>query len=148
MRAASKNTFEKNFFKLMNNSIYGKTMENVRKRVDVKLVTTETEVLKATASPCFQSQRIMTGDLVAVKKMKEVMTLNKPCYVGMCVLELSKECMYDFHYGLMKDEYGFQCKLLFTDTDSLMYEIKTEDVYEDFKEISRYDDCFDNSDYP
>ena len=82
MRAASKNTFEKNFFKLMNNSIYGKTMENVRKRVDVKLVTTETEVLKATASPCFQSQRIMTGDLGAVKKMKEVMTLNKPCYVG------------------------------------------------------------------
>jgi hypothetical protein len=148
MRTVSKNTFEKNFFKLMNNSIYGKTMENVRKRVDVKLMTTETDLLKAVASPCFQSQRIMTDDLVAVKRMKEVLTLNKPCYVGMCVLELSKVLMYDFHYGLMKDEHGHQCKLLFTDTNSLMYDIKTEDVYKDFKEIKKYDDCFDNSDYP
>ena len=148
MRAASKNDFEKNFSKLMNNSIYGKTMENVRKSVNVKLVTAETDLIKAVASPTFQSQRTMNGDVVAVKKMKEVLTLNKPCYVRMCVLELSKLLMYRFHYCTIKEEYGHQSKLLFTDTDSLLYDIKTDDVYKDFSEIGKMDDCFDNSDYP
>jgi hypothetical protein len=148
MRAVAKNTFEKNFFKLVNNSIYGKTMQNVRKRVDVKLVTTEVDLIKVVASPSFQSQRIMTGDTVAVKRMKEVLTLNKLCYVGMCVLELSKVLMYDFHYNLIKTRYGNGAKLLFTDTDSLMYEIKTENVYDDFMEIMKEDEAFDNSDYP
>ena len=148
MRAASKNDFEKNFFKLMNNSIYGKTMENARKRVNVKLVTTETDLIKAVASPTFQSQRIMNGDVVAVKTMKEVLTLNKPCYVGMFVLELSKFLMYRFHYCTIKEEYGHPSKLLSTDTDSLMYDIKTDDVYKDFSEIGKMDDCYDNSDYP
>jgi hypothetical protein len=148
MRAASKNDFEKNLFKLMNNSLYGKTMENVRKRVNVKLVTTETDLIKAMASPTFQSQRTMNGDEVAVKKMMEVLTLNKPCYVGMCVLELSKFLMYRFHYCTIKEEYGHQSKLLFTDTDSLLYDIKTDDVYKDFSEIGKMDDCFDNPDYP
>ncbi|CAB4007320.1 Hypothetical predicted protein [Paramuricea clavata] len=147
MRAASKNSFEKNFFKLINNSIYDKTMEKVKKRVDVKLVRNESEMIKAVASPCFQSHRIMTGDMVAVKTMKEVLTLNKPCYAGMCVLDLSKVLMYRFHYKTMKSEYGFKCKLLFTDTDSLMYDIKTDDVYKDFEEISKNNDIFDNSDY-
>ena len=78
MRAASKNDFEKNIFKLINNSIYGKTMDNVRKRVNMNLVTTETDLIKAVASPTFQSQRYMNGDVVTVKKMKEVLTLNKP----------------------------------------------------------------------
>jgi hypothetical protein len=102
MRSASKNTFEKNFSKLMNNSIYGKTMENVRKRVDVKLVTTKEDLVKVVASPCFQSQRIMNENLVAVKRIKEVLTLSKPCYVGMCILDLSKTLMYDFHYNTIK----------------------------------------------
>jgi ribosomal protein L31E len=148
MRSASKNTFEKNFFNLMNNSIYGKTMENVRKRVDVKLVTTKDDLVKAVASPCSQSQRIMNDNLVAVKRMKEVLTLNKPCYVGMCILDLSKTSMHDFHYNTIKTEYGNKARLLFTDTDSLTYEIKTDDVYEDFKRIGEKDDLWDNSDYP
>ena len=145
MRAKAKNAFEKDFFKLMNNSIYGKTMENVRKRVNVSLETTEKGYLKAVASPTFQSRRIITKGLVIVKKRKEVITLNKPCYVGMCILDLSKTLMYDFHYNTIKKKYGSRAKLMFTDTDSLIYHIKTNNVYEDFKEIG---DCWDNSDYP
>jgi hypothetical protein len=148
MRSASKNTFEKNFFKLMNNSIYGKTMENLRKRVDVKLVSSEDAFLKLVASPCFQSNRIMNENLIAVKGAKKVLTLNKPCYIGMCILDLSKTLMYDFHYNTIKKEYGDTAKLLFTDTDSLMYQIKTDDVYRDFKRIGEEKDCWDNSDYP
>jgi hypothetical protein len=148
MRFVSKNAFEKNFFKLMNNSIYGKTMENIRKRVDVKLVSTQEDLIKLVASPCFQSQRIMNPCLVAVKKKKEVITLSKPCYVGMSILDLSKTLMYDFHYNTIKKEYENNAKLLFTDTDSLMYEIKTDDVYKDFTKIGEKQDCWDNSDYP
>ena len=149
MRSTSRNIFEKNFFKLMNNSIYGKTMENLRKRVDVKLVSSEDDLLKLTASPCFQSHRIMNENLIVVKRLKEMLTLNKPCYVGMSILDLSKTLMYDFHYNTIKKEYGDKAKLLFTDTaaDSLMYEIKTDDVYEDFKRIGDEKDCWDNSDY-
>jgi hypothetical protein len=147
-RSVARNTFEKNFFKLMNNSIYGKTMENLRKRVDVKLVSSESDLLKATASPCFQSHRIMNENLIVVKRIKEVLTLNKPCYVGMSILDLSKTLMYDFHYNVIKKEYEHKARLLFTDTDSLMYEIKTHDVYEDFAGIGKRIDCWDNSDYP
>ena len=110
MRSTSKNAFEKNFFKLMNNSIYGKTMENLRKRVDVKLVSSKDDLLKLVASPCFQSHRIMNENLIVV---------SKPCYVGMSILDLSKTLMYDFHYNTIKKEYGDRAKLLFTDTDSL-----------------------------
>ena len=117
-RSASKNTFEKNFFKLMNNSIYGKTMENIRKRVDVKLVSSKDDLVKLVASPCFQSHRIMNENLIVVKRIKEVLTLNKPCYVGMSILDLSKTLMYDFHYNTIKKEYGDRAKLLSTDTDS------------------------------
>jgi hypothetical protein len=148
MRSVSKNAFEKNFFKLMNNSIYGKTMENLWKRIDIKLVSSERDFIKIVASPCFQSHRIMNQDLTAIKRLKKVLTLNKPCYVGMCILDLSKTLMYDFHYNTIKKEYGDKAKLLFTDTDSLMYEIKTDDVYEDFKRIGEEKDCWDNSDYP
>jgi hypothetical protein len=121
MRSASKNAFEKNFF-------YGKTMENLRKRVDVKLVSSEDDLLKLVTSPCFQSHRIMNENLIVVKRLKEVLTLNKPCYVGMSILDLSKTLMYDFHYNTIKKVYGNKAKLLFTETDSLMYELKTDDV--------------------
>ena len=90
----------------------------------------------------------MNENLIVVKRIKEVLTLNKPCYVGMSILDLSKTLMYDFHYNTIKNEYGDRAKLLFTDTDSLMYELKTEDVYEDFKRIGDGKNCWDNSDYP
>ena len=129
----------------MNNSVFGKTMENIRKRVGVKLVTDENKLLKLTAKPTFISSKIFNENLVAVHKTKETLTLNRPAYVGMCILDLSKTLMYDFHYNYIKQKYNEKAKLLFTDTDSLTDEIETEDIYSDFwKDKER----FDNSDYP
>ena len=143
-RANAKNSFEKEFFKLMNNSVFGKTMENLRKRVDVRLVTDEKKLFKLTSKPTYVSSKIFNEDLVAVHKIKETLTLNRPAYVGMCILDLSKTLMYDFHYNYIKDKYGNEAKLLFTDTDSLMYEIQTDDVY---KDLFVDKEKFDNSDY-
>ena len=143
-RKNAKNAFEKDFFKLMNNSVFGKTMENIRKRVDVRLVTDKKKLTKLASKPTYISSKIFNENLVAVHKIKETLTLNRPAYVGMCILDLSKTLMYDFHYNYIKHKYGEKAKLLFTDTDSLTYEIEAKDVYSDFfKDI----DKFDNSDY-
>ena len=144
-RTQAKNSFEKDFFKLMNNSVFGKTMENIRKRVDVRLITDEKKLLKMASKPTYVSSKIFNENLVAVHKIKETLTLNKPAYVGMCILDLSKTLMYDFHYNYIKEKYGDKARLLFTDTDSLTYEIEAEDVYRDFWNDK---DRFDNSDYP
>ena len=144
-RPQAKNSFEKDFFKLMNNSVFGKTMENIRKRVDVRLVTDEKKLLKMASKPTYVSSKIFNENLVAVHKIKETLTLNRPAYVGMCILDLSKTLMYDFHYNYIKEKYGDKAKLLFTDTDSLTYEIEAEDVYQDFWNDKNR---FDSSDYP
>ena len=144
-RKNAKNSFEKDFFKLMNNSVFGKTMENLRKRVDVRLVTDEKKLLKLASKPTYVSSKNFNENLVAVHKIKETLTLNRPAYVGMCILDLSKTLMYDFHYNYIKKNYEDKAKLLFTDTDSLTYEIEAEDVYQDFWNDK---DKFDNSDYP
>ena len=143
-RKHARNPFEKDFLKLMNNSVFGKTMENLRKRVDVRLVTNEKKLLKLTSKPTYVSSKIFNENLVAVHKIKEALTLNRLAYVGMCILDLSKTLMYDFHYNYIKKKYGDKAKLLFTDTDSLTYEIEAEDVYQDFWNDK---DKFDNSDY-
>ena len=143
-RMNAKNAFEKDFFKLMNNSVFGKTMENIRKRVDVRLVTDKKKFLKLTSKPTYVSSKIFNENLVAVHKIKETLTLNRPAYVGMCILDLSKTLMRDFHYNYIKEKYGDKAKLLFTDTDSLTYEIEAKDVYKDFWNEK---DKFDNSDY-
>ena len=144
-RTQAKNSFEKDFFKLMNNSVFGKTMENIRKRVDVRLITDEKKLLKMVSKPTYVSSKIFNENLVAVHKIKETLTLNRPAYVGMCILDLSKTLMYNFHYNYIKEKYGNKAKLLFTDTDSLTYEIETDDVYRDFWNDK---DRFDNSEYP
>ena len=144
-RKNANNEFEKDFFKLMNNSVFGKTMENLRKRVDVRLITNEKKLTKLASKPTFVSSKIFNENLVAVHKIKETLTLNRPAYVGMCILDLSKTLMYDFHYNYIKKKYNNKAKLLFTDTDSLTYEIETENVYEDFWNDK---DKFDNSGYP
>ena len=143
-RKHAKNSFEKDFFKLMNNSVFGKTMENLRKRVDVRLVTNENKLLKLTSKPTYVSSKIFNENLVAVHKIKETLTLNRPAYVGASILDLSKTLMYDFHYNYIKKKYVDKARLLFTDTDSLTYEIEAEDVYKDFWNDK---DKFDNSDY-
>ena len=144
-RANAKNLFEEVFFKIMINSVYGKTMENLRRRVDVRLITDEKKLLKMSSKPTYVNSKIFNENLVAVQKIKETLTLNRPAYVGMCILDLSKTLMYDFHYNYIKKKYGDKAKLLFTDTDSLTYEIEAEDVYKDFWNDK---DKFDNSNYP
>ena len=120
--------FEKDFFKLMINSVYGKAMENLRKRINVRLVNKAEDFLKYTSKPTYITQKIFRKDYAAIHEIKPVLTLNKPIYVGFTVLELSKWLMYDFHYNFIKKH--FDAELLFTDTDSLTYEIKSENVYE------------------
>ena len=143
MRTVAKNDFEKNFFKLMNNS------ENLRKRVDVKLMVDGDKLKKMVASPSFVRAKVFSGGLVAVKKVKEVLLLNKPAYVGMSILDISKTLMYDFHYNHIRKVYGDRVKLLFTDTDSLMYRLHTTDAYEDaLKFASKLDTSCYSKDSP
>ena len=146
LRAQAKNNFEKDFFKLMNNSVFGKTMENIRNRVNVKLVNTGEQFKKLTAKPNYESRKIFNENLVSVHMKKTSLTMNKPVYLGMSILDLSKILMYDFHYRYIKPKYGSKAKLLFTDTDSLFYEIETEDFYKDISEDVK--DRFDTSNYP
>lgn len=143
-RQQSKSDFEKNFFKLMCNSVFGKTMENLRNRVDIKLIHNEDSLRTYTCRPSFERFQIFNEDLVGVENKKTSLLLNKPVYVGAAILELSKIVMYDFHYKVMKPKYGDNLHLLFTDTDSLMYEIFTKDIYEDMMEFHDY---FDTSGY-
>ena len=105
-RKNAKNAFEKDFFKLMNNSVFGKTMENIRKRVDVRLVTDKKKFLKLTSKPTYVSSKIFNENLVAVHKIKETLTLNRPAYVGMCILDLSKTLMFDFIITTLKRSMG------------------------------------------
>ena len=146
LRTQAKNNFEKDFFKLMNNSVFGKTMENIRNRVNVKLVNTGEQFKKLTAKPNFDSRKIFNENLVSVHMKKTSLTMNKPVYLGVSILDLSKTVMFDFHYQYIKPKYGKQAKLLFTDTDSLLYEIQTEDFYKDISGDVK--DRFNTSDYP
>ena len=144
-RAGAKNPFEKDFFKLANNAVFGKTMENLRKRSNIKLVTEPEKMERLAARPTYVSHKIFHENLVAVHCKKTKLLLDKPSYVGMAILELSKTLMYDFHYNYIKKKYPKIKKLLFTDTDSLTYHIRTEDIYSDFLQDR---ELFDNSDYP
>ena len=144
MRTMAKNDFESDFYKLMNNSVFGKTLENVRGRVDIKLVNNEKQMKKLSGNPLVKDHMILNEDLVIVQKHKQMCKLDKPIYVGMCILDLSKLLMYEFHYDFIVPKYGSDAKLLFTDTDSLCYHIKTDDIYDDIKKNSDY---FDNSGY-
>ena len=143
-RKNAKSEFEKDFFKLMNNSVFGKTMENIRKRSNIYLETDPDHFLRQAAKPTYVSHKIFHDNLVALHMKKNFLKLDKPSYVGMCILDLSKVLMYDFHYNFIKKKYGDRAKLLFTDTDSLCYHILTDDVYED---LYNHKDMFDNSDY-
>ena len=120
----------KTFCKLMSNAVYEKAIENFRNRIDVKLVSNKRDYLKWASKPSCMSHKIFDNDLVAICKNKVTSTLNKPEYIEMCILELSKVLMYEFHYDYIKNKYGSKSRLLVTDTDSLMYEIKIEDVFE------------------
>ena len=144
MRKQATSDFEKDFFKLMVNSVFGKTMENLRNRMNVELVNTPKRMKKLCAKPTFKTFRIFNDDLTAVHMAKTKLILNRPIYVGFVVLDGSKLLMYDFHYNYIKKKYGDKAKLLFTDTDSLCYEIETDDLYQDMKSDHHQ---FDTSNY-
>ena len=115
------NDFEKEFFKLMINSVYGKTMENLQKRINVRLVNNKKDYLNYTSQPTYITCKIFGKDYAAIHEIKTVIILNKLIYVGFTVLDLSEWKMDDFHYNFIKKD--FNAELLFTDTDSVIYEI-------------------------
>ena len=137
--------FEKDFFKLCVNSVFGKTMENLRNRINAKLVNCPKRAKKLIAKPTCQEFKIINEDLVMVKMMKEKLLQNKPIYVGFSILELSKVHMYDFNYNVIKRHYPTTSTLLFTDTDSLAFKFDTDDIYTFMLDNL---DLFDTSNYP
>lgn len=144
-RSLATNDFDKDFFKLMNNSIFGKTMENIRRRVDIRLCNNGLKAEKLIAKPNFQDRTIFAENLAAFHMRKTNLIFNKPMSVGMSIMELSKTLMYSFHYDQMKSRYEDDIKLLYMDTDSFIYRIQTDDLFEDIKEHIH---LFDTSDFP
>ena len=136
------NDFDKVFFKLMINSVYGKTIKKLQKRVNMRLINNAEDFLKYTSRPTHITYQIFHKKFAAIHEIKPVLMLNKAIYVGFTVLKLSKWLTYDFHYNFIKED--FDAELLFTDTDSFAYEIKSENVYEKF---FKWKDLFDVSDY-
>ena len=145
-RKKAKNGFEKDFWKLMCNSVFGKTMESLRHRVDIKFACSNSEdpigkgkntikkdraFLRNIANPLYTDHIIYSKDLAAIMLKKGTLVLNKPIYAGLSVLDLSKLHMYQFHYDDIKKKYGGKAKLLFTDTDSLCYHVQTDNLYAD-----------------
>ena len=137
---------KKDFFKLMNNSVFGKTIENIRKRQKVILVDDRKLANKLSSKPNFERLTIFDENLIAVHMKKTEVYFNKPIYVGQAILDLSKTLMFDFHYNYIRKKYNNKAELLFTDTDSLMYLIQTDDFYKDINHDIKKK--FDTSDYP
>ena len=144
LRKKAKTQFDQDFFKLMNNAVFGKTIENVRKRINCKLVCTPEMFRKYVAKSNFMDRTYFNNDVAIVHMSKVNIVLDKPLYVGMCVLDLSKWLMYDF-LRKMKNRYGDRLKVDYMDTDSFVFDIQTEDVYRDMLE---HLGDFDTSSYP
>ena len=146
LRKTAANSFEKDFFKLMNNSVFGKTIENIRKIPNIFLVDNRAKAVKLTSRPNFDRATIFDRNLIAVHmKKKTEVYFNKPVYVGQVILDLSKTLMFNFHYKYIREKYNDAAELLFTDTDSLLYLIHTDDFYRDISHD--VETKFDTSDY-
>ena len=150
-RKQARSDFGTDFYKLMNNSVFGKTMENLRNRIDVKIVREweQTKIRKLVSDPAYNRFTVFSNDMAGIHMHKRRLVLNKPVYMGMTILENSKILMYDFHYNHLKARYGPRCELVYTDTDSLLLDIQTEDVYQDMKDhLWLYDTSNYSKDHP
>ena len=136
---------EKDLFKLMNNSVFGKTMENIRKHRDIKLVTTDKKRSKLVSEPNYHTINLISEDLSIIEMKKTKVKMNKPNYLGLSILEISKTLMYEFWYDHMKAKYNDNVKLCYMDTDSFIMNIKTTDFYEDI--ASDVENRFDTPNY-
>ena len=143
-RIMARSDFEADLAKLQANATFGKTMENVRNRVNVRLIADPDKLTKAVSKPSFRHSEIINQDLVMVKVARGKIMLNKPIAVGFTILELSKLIMYQFYYDVMKRKFGDKCSLLFTDTHSLCMAIQTDDWYADMRADLDY---FDTSNF-
>ena len=145
LRKLARNDLEKDLFKLMNNSVFGKTIENIRKHRDIKLVTTDQKRSKFVSEPNYHTINLISEDLSIIEMKKTKVKLNKPIYLGLSILEISKIFMYEFWYGYMKPKYNDNVRLCYMDTDSFVMHIKANDFY---KDISSDAECkFDTSNY-
>ena len=131
LRKQTKNDFQKDFFKLMNNSVLGKAMKNVRKHRDIKLVTTDKRRNQLVSEPNYHTRKWFSENLLAIEMKKVKVKMNKPVNLGLSILEISKPLMYEFRYDYIKPKYQNNAKLCYRDTDSFIINIKTEDFYED-----------------
>ena len=145
LRKIAKNNFEKDFFKLMNNAVFGKTMENVRKHRDIKLVTTDKKRSKLVSEPNYHTINLISKNLAIIEMRRTKVKMNKPIYLGLSILEISKILMYEFLYDYIKPKYDDNVKLCYMDTDSFIMNIKTEDFYQDI--LKDVEDRFDTSNY-
>ena len=145
LRKIAKNDFEKDFFKLMNNAVLGKTMENVRKHRDIKLVTTDKKRCKLVSELSCHTMNYISEDLSIIEMKRTKVKMNKPIYLGLSILQISKLLMYEFWYDYMKPKYGDNVKLCYIDTDSFIMNIKTEDFYKDI--ANDVEKRFDTSNY-
>ena len=141
----AKNDFEKDFFKLMNNKVFGKTMENVRNHRDIKIVTTDKRRSILASEPNYHSTKYISKDLLIMELKNVEAKMNKPIYLGQAILDISKKLMYEFWYDYIKPMYGDKAKLCYTDIDSLVMHIKTEDFYKDI--ANDIETLFDTSNY-
>ena len=141
LRKEAKNDFEKGLFKLINNSVFRKTMKYVRKHRDIKLVTTDEKRNKLVSEPNYHTTKRFSESLLAIEMKNTKVKMNQPIYLGMSILDISKTIMYKFWYDYFKPKYGDKVKLCYTDTDSFIIHIITEDFFEDISNdvVSWYD---------
>ena len=145
LRKIAKNDFEKDFFKFMNNEVFGKTMENVRKHRDIKLVTTDKKKSKLVSEPNYHTMNYISEDLSIIEMKRTNVKMNKPIYLRLSILEISTLLMYEFWYDYMKPKYGDNIKLCYMDTDSFIMNMKTEDFYKYI--VNDVEKRFDTSNY-
>ena len=145
LRKNANNESDKDFFKLMNNSVFDKTMENVRNYRNIKLVRTNKRRNQLVSESNYHSTKYFPENLVAIEMNKTNIKMNKPIYLGQSILDISKTLMYEFWYDYLKPKYNDKIKLCYTDTDSFVIEVKTEDLYVDISaDVKKW---FDTSNY-